>query len=81
MKCCCRKARSACWRCSSPAARTRREEIFEKWELDFAVIGITTDTSRFVVKHKGEVVADIPVTALSDEAPVYERPFTRNARP
>ena len=32
------------------------EAIFKKWELDFAVIGITTDTKRLVVKHRGEVV-------------------------
>ena len=43
---------------------------------DFAVIGITTDTKRLVVKHKGRIEADMPITALSDEAPVYERPFT-----
>ena len=60
-----------------PGREDQARKIFEKWELDFAVIGVTTDTSRFVVKHKGAVVADIPVTALSDEAPVYERPFTR----
>src|SRR5580692_352466 len=60
-----------------PGREAEARRIFEKWELDFAVIGVTTDTSRFVVKHKGAVVADIPVTALSDEAPVYERVFTR----
>jgi phosphoribosylformylglycinamidine synthase len=53
------------------------EAIFKKWELDFAVIGITTDTKRLVVKHKGKVEADMPITALSDEAPVYERPFVK----
>src|SRR6185503_6353726 len=57
------------------------ERIFRKWELDFAVIGVTTDTSRLIVKHKGEVVADMPVNALSEEAPVYERPFKRRAGP
>ncbi len=50
--------------------------IFRKWELDFAVIGVTTDTGRLIVKHKGELAADIPVKALSDEAPLYRRPFT-----
>ncbi len=60
-----------------PGREAQAEAIFKKWELDFAVIGITTDTSRLVVKHKGEVVADMPITALSDEAPVYERPYTR----
>ena len=58
-----------------PGREAQAEQIFKKWELDFAVIGITTDTHRLVVKHKGEIVADMPVTALSDEAPIYERPF------
>jgi phosphoribosylformylglycinamidine synthase len=62
-----------------PGREAQAEAIFRKWELDFAVIGITTDTNRLVIKHKGEVVADMPITALSDEAPVYERPFTKHA--
>jgi phosphoribosylformylglycinamidine synthase len=52
------------------------ERIFKKWELDFAIIGVTTDSHRLIVKHGGAVVADMPVDALSEEAPVYERPFT-----
>jgi phosphoribosylformylglycinamidine synthase len=59
-----------------PGREKQAEAIFKKWELDFAVIGITTDTKRLVVKHKGKVEADMPITALSDKAPVYERPFT-----
>ncbi|HEY4115614.1 MAG TPA: phosphoribosylformylglycinamidine synthase subunit PurL [Rhizomicrobium sp.] len=62
-----------------PGREAEAEAIFRKWELDFAVIGITTDTKRLVVKHKGEVVADMPITALSDEAPKYERPHQRRA--
>ena len=62
-----------------PGREAQAEAIFKKWELDFAVIGITTDTKRLVVKHKGEIVADMPVTSLSDEAPLYERPFERRA--
>jgi phosphoribosylformylglycinamidine synthase len=58
-----------------PGREAQAEAIFKKWELDFAVIGITTDTKRLVVKHKGEVVADMPITALSDEAPKYSRPY------
>jgi phosphoribosylformylglycinamidine synthase len=58
-----------------PGREAQAEAIFRKWELDFAVIGVTTDTGRLVVKHKGEIVADMPVTALSDEAPKYERPY------
>jgi phosphoribosylformylglycinamidine synthase len=60
-----------------PGREAQAEKIFRKWELDFAVIGVTTHTHRFVARHKGEVVADIPVTALSDEAPVYERPYRK----
>jgi phosphoribosylformylglycinamidine synthase len=62
-----------------PGREAEAEAIFKKWELDFAVIGITTDTKRLVVRHKGDVVADMPITALSDEAPVYERPYTERA--
>ncbi len=62
-----------------PGREAQAEAIFKKWELDFAVIGITTDTSRLVVKHQGKTVADMPITALSDEAPVYQRPFTKRA--
>ena len=63
-----------------PGREAQARRIFSKWELDFAVIGITTDTNRLIVKHKGQMVADMPVTALSDEAPVYERPY-RSATP
>src|SRR3954447_6925055 len=62
-----------------PGREGQAEAIFKKWELDFAVIGITTDTKRLVVKHKGAVVADMPITALSDEAPRYERPYQKRA--
>ena len=64
-----------------PGREPEAERIFAKWELDFAVIGVTTDTKRLVIKHKGAVVADMPITALSDEAPVYQRPFERKAAP
>jgi phosphoribosylformylglycinamidine synthase len=62
-----------------PGREAEAERIFRKWELDFAVIGVTTDTHRLIVKHKGEIVADMPVGSLSDAAPVYERPFVKRA--
>ncbi len=49
--------------------------IFEKWELDFAVIGHLTDTGRIVVSHRGRVEADIPLAPLADQAPLYHRPY------
>ena len=64
-----------------PGREAEAERIFKKWELDFAIIGRTTDTSRLIIKHKGAIVADMPVDSLSEEAPVYERPFTRRAKP
>lgn len=46
-------------------------DLFDKHELDSAVIGEVTDTDRFVLKYEDEVYANIPVDALADEAPVY----------
>jgi phosphoribosylformylglycinamidine synthase II len=60
-----------------PGREGEAERIFKKWQLDFAVIGRTTNSGRLVVRHKGAVVADMPVHALSEEAPVYNRPFER----
>ncbi|HAD25327.1 MAG TPA: phosphoribosylformylglycinamidine synthase subunit PurL [Alphaproteobacteria bacterium] len=51
-------------------------EIFDRWELDFAIIGETTDTRRFVIQHGGAIVADLPVDVLAEDAPVYQRPWT-----
>jgi phosphoribosylformylglycinamidine synthase subunit PurL len=60
-----------------PGAEPVARRIFEKWELDFAVIGRTTDTGHFVVRHGGVVEADISLAALAHAAPVYQRPWTR----
>jgi phosphoribosylformylglycinamidine synthase subunit PurL len=49
-------------------------EIFEKWDLDFAVIGELTSTGRLTVWHHGKLEADIPLAPLNDKAPVYTRP-------
>jgi phosphoribosylformylglycinamidine synthase II len=48
--------------------------IFEKWELDFAVIGRLTDTGHIVVRHGGAVMADISLDPLAEQAPLYHRP-------
>jgi phosphoribosylformylglycinamidine synthase subunit PurL len=48
--------------------------IFEKWDLDFAVIGELTDTGRLTVTHRGKLEADIPLAPLNDQAPLYTRP-------
>ncbi|HEV7683269.1 MAG TPA: phosphoribosylformylglycinamidine synthase subunit PurL [Pyrinomonadaceae bacterium] len=51
-------------------------DIFRKWDLDAVVIGRVRDGHNMRVIHEGETVADIPVAALTDEAPLYERPMT-----
>jgi len=60
-----------------PGKEEEAKAIFRKWGLDFAVIGHTTDTRRFVVKHGGEVMADMPIKELGDEAPLYDRPWAK----
>ena len=55
------------------------EAIFEKWDLHAANIGIVTDDGLMRVKANGTVVAEIPNTALVDEAPIYDRPTERPA--
>ncbi len=57
-----------------PDKRAAAEAVFVKWGLDFAVIGRTTDTLRFVVTHGGAVKADLPIKELGDQAPLYDRP-------
>ncbi|HWH72068.1 MAG TPA: phosphoribosylformylglycinamidine synthase subunit PurL, partial [Candidatus Sulfotelmatobacter sp.] len=49
------------------------KRIFDKWDLPWAEIGRVTDTGRMVVRHNGQVVADVPAKKLADEAPVYQR--------
>ena len=60
-----------------PGSEPVAERIFKKWELDFAVIGTTTNTGHFVARHKGVVEADIPLPALAHAAPIYERPYEK----
>jgi phosphoribosylformylglycinamidine synthase II len=58
-----------------PGREADGQRIFQKWGLDAATIGHTTDTGRMVLKHKGEVVADVPLAPLFDDAPLYDRPW------
>ncbi|HEY5363486.1 MAG TPA: AIR synthase-related protein, partial [Aestuariivirga sp.] len=58
-----------------PEKEIQAEAIFIKWGLDFAIIGQTTNTLRFVIKHRGEVKADLPIKEMGDNAPEYDRPW------
>src|SRR5499427_8484190 len=63
-----------------PEKEAEAEGIFRKWGLDFAVVGETTPTKRFIVRHRGAVMADLPIKELGDEAPIYRRPFAESAK-
>ncbi len=63
-----------------PGKEAMAEAIFRKWELDFAVIGEVTDTGHMVLEWNGEVVCDIPLGPLADDAPEYERPYVTPAQ-
>jgi len=60
-----------------PGRENDGHRIFEKWGLDAAVIGVTTDTGRLVLKHHGETVCDVPLAPLFDDAPLYDRPWVQ----
>jgi phosphoribosylformylglycinamidine synthase len=55
--------------------------VFDKWDLDFAVVGETIAEDRFLVLHGNEVRADLPLAALAGSAPEYDRPHVRPAAP
>jgi len=63
-----------------PEKEKEAEAIFRKWGLDFAIVGKTTPTRRFIVKHNGATVADLPIKELGDEAPVYDRPHVETPK-
>ena len=56
-----------------PGSEDSARAIMEKWELDFAVVGHLTDTGRMVVRHHGEIAADLPIDPLALASPEYDR--------
>ena len=58
-----------------PGREADAQRIFQKWELDFAVIGRVTETGKLVLKMHGQTVAELPVEPLVSQAPQYERPW------
>ena len=57
------------------------KKIFDKWDLDFVVIGKTTNTNNLTLKFKNEVVGEIPIDALAAKAPLYDRKWTKAKLP
>ncbi len=59
----------------------KAKKIFDKWDLDFVIIGKTTDTKKLSLLFKNELVADIPIDSLSSKAPVYKREWIKSKFP
>ncbi|WP_103764284.1 phosphoribosylformylglycinamidine synthase subunit PurL [Roseovarius confluentis] len=64
-----------------PEKEAEARAVFEKWDLDFAIVGETIAEDRFLIMHKGEVMADLPLATLSGSAPEYERPWEEPETP
>ncbi len=60
-----------------PEKEAVAKAVFDKWDLDFAIVGETIAEDRFLIRHFGEVKADLPLKALSGEAPEYDRPWVK----
>ena len=58
-----------------PELEAEARAVFEKWDLDFAIVGETIAEDRFLVEHNGEIKADLPLATLSGSAPEYDRPW------
>ncbi|WP_132545317.1 phosphoribosylformylglycinamidine synthase subunit PurL [Rhodovulum euryhalinum] len=58
-----------------PEKEAEARAIFEKWDLDFAIVGETIPEDRFLILHKGDCKADLPLSKLASSAPEYDRPW------
>jgi len=58
-----------------PEKEAEAKAVFEKWDLDFAIVGETIAEDRFLIMHNNEVKADLPLSKLSSSAPEYDRPW------
>ena len=57
------------------------KKIFEKWDLDFVVIGKTTNTKKLVLKYNNHIEGEIPINALATSAPLYNRKWDKKKLP
>ena len=62
-----------------PEKEAEARAIFEKWDLDFVIVGETIAEDRFVIMHGNAVKADLPLSKLSSTAPEYDRPWVETA--
>lgn len=64
-----------------PELEAEAKAVFDKWDLDFAIVGETIAEDRFIIEHNGQVMADLPLSPLSGRAPEYDRPWEPTPAP
>ena len=64
-----------------PEKEAEARAVFERWDLDFAVVGETIPEDRFEIRHRGVLAADLPLSALAGSAPEYDRPWEPSPPP
>ncbi len=64
-----------------PELEAEARAVFDKWDLDFAIVGETIEDDRFIVEHNGTIMADLPLATLSGSAPEYDRPWEPTPAP
>ncbi|WP_293449401.1 phosphoribosylformylglycinamidine synthase subunit PurL [Planktotalea sp.] len=58
-----------------PELEAEAKAVFDKWDLDFAIVGETIEEDRFLIMHNGKMKADLPLSKLASSAPEYDRPW------
>nr|WP_319246532.1 phosphoribosylformylglycinamidine synthase subunit PurL [uncultured Celeribacter sp.] len=58
-----------------PEKEAEARAVFEKWDLDFAIVGETIAEDRFLIMHNGTCMGDLPLSKLASSAPEYDRPW------
>lgn len=64
-----------------PELEAEAKAVFDKWDLDFAIVGETIAEDRFLIMHNGAVKADLPLKTLAGAAPEYDRPWEETPAP
>ncbi len=64
-----------------PEKEAEARAVFDKWDLDFAIVGETIPEDRFLIRLDGAVMADLPLKALAGSAPEYDRPWVETPPP
>jgi phosphoribosylformylglycinamidine synthase len=65
----------------NPELEAEAKAVFDKWDLDFAIVGETIAEDRFIIQHDNQIKADLPLSELASSAPEYDRPWVETPAP